>query len=74
MQSWRIVLDFTTTNDEVYPPETWDWYSFLNVGPDEAFSVVEVQEIPHPEAHVEELAQDALDELAEIAQKHNMGY
>jgi hypothetical protein len=60
MKSWRIVLEFSTTDDNEYSPEAWDWYNFVNIGPNEAISVVSADEIETPEGHIEELAQDSL--------------
>ena len=74
MQSYKIVIEYTDALEVNGHPETWGWWELLDLGPHEALSVVSVEEIEMPEAHKEELAQDALDELAEIAQKHNMGY
>ena len=85
MQSYRIVLEYTTSNPDVYPPDTWDWWDLVAPGVDEAVSIVSVEEIEPPAGHVEEIMQDelgedavpdyrVLDELAEIAQKQDMGY
>ena len=83
MKSYRIVLEYTENTQmdgiEYHRPETWDWRTLLDIRVDEAISVVSVEEIETPAAHVEDimqdgLGQDALDELAEISQQHNMGY
>lgn len=75
MKSYRIVIEYTDATDgDNGHPETWDWWTLINIGTKEAMSVVSVDDIETPAGHVEEIGQEALDELAEIAQKHNMGY
>ena len=85
MKSYRIVLEYTTTNDEMTSPDSWDWHDLVAPNGDETISPVHVEEIDTPEGHLEVLLQDelgedavpdyaVLDELAEIAQKQDMGY
>jgi len=78
MKSYRIVLEYTENTQmdgiEYHRPETWDWHTLLDIRVDEAVSVVSVEEIDTPEGHLEDIMQDGLDELAAIAQQHNMGY
>jgi hypothetical protein len=59
MKSYRIVLEFTTTNPDIDRPDYWDWYSLIteNYG-EETVSVVSVEDIPTPEGHVEYFAED----------------
>ena len=64
MRSDRIVLEYTD-NAHGWPenPHEWDWHSLLNIsrrpGTNEAVSVEEIIEIPTPEAHKEDLADEA---------------
>jgi hypothetical protein len=76
MKSYRIVIEYTDASNSLYrnPPEHWDWHDLLAGDADEAVSFVSAEPIPTPEGHKEDLQDGALDELAEIAQKHNMGY
>lgn len=57
MRSYRIVLEYTdhTNDDEYGHPETWNWWTLLDIGIEEAVSVVSVEDIPTPEGHKEDL-------------------
>jgi hypothetical protein len=55
--SYRIVLTYTDNGGDNGFPESWDWWTLLNIGPYEALSVVEVSEISLPTAHAEEIEQ-----------------
>jgi hypothetical protein len=76
MHSYRIVIEYTDATDgQNGHPETWDWWSLVDIGTKEMLSVMSVEDIETPDGHMEEIMQDkVLDELAEIAQKHDMGY
>ena len=62
MQSYRIVLEYTSSSEGVNShshPETWDWWEMLDIGVDETLSVMSVEDIETPDAHIAELADDA---------------
>lgn len=56
MRSYRIILEYTTVDELITPPDGWGWYDILDIGPQEALSIAEVAEIPTPAAHFEDLA------------------
>jgi hypothetical protein len=53
MRSYRIVVDYTTNDEWVHAPETWDWHSLLAENVRETVSLVSVENIKVPEGHVE---------------------
>lgn len=57
MRSYRIVIEYTD-NAHGWPedPHQWDWHSLLNISTNEAVSVVNIEEIPTPAGHKEDLA------------------
>ncbi len=55
MQSYRIILEYTTANDDMPAPDTWDWHDLVAPGVDETISPVRVEEIETPEGHLEDL-------------------
>lgn len=55
MRSYRIVLEYTTANDEMTSPDTWDWHDLVAPNVDETISPVRVEEIETPEGHLEEI-------------------
>lgn len=59
MHSYRIVIDYTDASEMNGHPETWNWWTLLDIGGNEAVSVVSVEDIPTPEGHKEELQDDA---------------
>jgi len=60
MQSYRIVIEYTSSSVSHSHPEHWDWHDLLDIGVDEAFSVVNVEDIETPEGHKEELNETLL--------------
>jgi hypothetical protein len=60
MHSYRIVIEYTSSSVSHAHPETWDWWSLLDIGVDEAVSVVNVEDIETPEGHKEELNETLL--------------
>jgi len=55
MQSYRIVLEYTTANDDMPAPDTWDWHELIAPNVDETMHLVNVEEIETPEQHVEDI-------------------
>lgn len=56
MKSYRIVIEYSTTNYKQGHPSNWDWHDLLASNPDEAISLINVEAIPTPEGHLEDLA------------------
>lgn len=55
VRSWRITLEYSVKdNDSVYPPDTWDWWTLVAPETYETVDVVDVQEIPTPQAHTDD--------------------
>lgn len=55
MKSYRITIDYSTTNPYMVDPDKWNWYDILDPDIDEAFTIVDVEDIDTPEAHIEDL-------------------
>ncbi len=55
MHSYRIVIEYTASSVSHSHPETWDWWELLDIGVEEALSVVNVEDIETPEGHKEDL-------------------
>lgn len=56
MRSYRIVIEYTDAAK--YPrnePQYWDWHDLIAAESDETVSLVNVEEIPTPEGHKEDL-------------------
>ena len=58
-RSYRIILEYTDSTEMNGHPETWDWWDLLDVSPFEALTVHQVEDIALPEAHREELQDEA---------------
>ena len=62
MKSYRIVIEYTDATDgENGHPETWDWWTLMNIGTKEAMSVVSVDDIEPPAGHVEQLIEETAE-------------
>lgn len=83
MKSYRIVLEYTEDSNpngiRIVNPAQWSWPTILDIGPDEVVTLVSSQIIDTPQSHARQLAgiedvEEALEEMAAIAQKYDMGY
>lgn len=57
MRSYRIVLEYTTT-ESWGNPEKWDWHDLVAQSPGETVSLIEVEEIEVPDGHIEDLEEN----------------
>jgi hypothetical protein len=51
VRSWRITVEYSTIDPKMTIPDKWDWFDLIAPDTLETMTLVDVQEIPTPEAH-----------------------
>ena len=54
IRSWRITLEYSTLDRTMTVPDTWDWFELIAPDALETMTLVDVQEIPTPQAHTDD--------------------
>ena len=51
VRSWRITVEYSTIDPKMTIPDKWDWFDLIAPESHETMTLVDVEEIPTPEAH-----------------------